>query len=49
VATVYKVEIVSHWVNYSPEDIEKKLTELLKEDGNEYSVRVNKNERPRKV
>lgn len=29
-ATVYKVEVVSHWINYSQEDLENILTEALK-------------------
>lgn len=37
-ATVYKVEVVSHWINYSQEDLENILTEAVKkierENGN---------------
>jgi len=29
-ATVYKVEVVSHWVNYSEEELEKILIEAIK-------------------
>ena len=40
-ATVYKVEIVSHWVNYNPEDLRRKLEKLLlDEGGNEVSVTI---------
>lgn len=42
-ATVYKVEIVSHWLNYPKEELEKKLREAVKtieEHGNEITVKV---------
>jgi hypothetical protein len=40
-ATVYKVELVSHWVNYNPEDLRIKLEKLLLDEGaNEISVTV---------
>jgi hypothetical protein len=29
-ATVYKVEVVSHWINYTKEELEKILTEAVK-------------------
>jgi len=28
-ATVYKVEVVSHWINYSKEELEKILTDAI--------------------
>jgi hypothetical protein len=41
---VYKVEVVSHWINYSKEELEKVLTEAVKkierEKGNEIQIRV---------
>lgn len=43
-ATVYKVEIVSHWISYTKEEIEKILLDGIKskerEKGNEIQVRV---------
>ena len=43
-AAVYKVEVVSHWINYSKEELEKVLTEAVKkierEKGNEIQIRV---------
>jgi len=43
-ATVYKVEVVSHWISYSKEELEKILTEALKkierEKGNEMQFKV---------
>lgn len=43
-ATVYKVEVVSHWISYSKEDLEKILTEAVKkierEKGNELQIKV---------
>lgn len=43
-ATVYKVEVVSHWINYSKEELEKILTEAVKgkerEKGNEIKIKV---------
>ena len=30
-ATIYKVEIVSHWVNYPKEELQKVLEDALKE------------------
>jgi|15BtaG_2_1085339.scaffolds.fasta_scaffold10277_7 hypothetical protein len=28
-ATVYKVEVVSHWINYTPKEIEKVIKEAI--------------------
>ena len=39
-ATVYKIEVVSHWINYPKEVLEKKIKEALKEEGNEIQVNV---------
>ena len=43
-ATVYKVEVVSHWISYSKEELEKILTEAVKkterEKGNEIQIKV---------
>ncbi len=43
-ATIYKVEIVSHWVNYSKEQLQELLEKALikseKEKGNTISVEV---------
>lgn len=43
-AIVYKVEIVSHWISYSKEELEKILTEAVKrierEKGNEIQIKV---------
>jgi hypothetical protein len=43
-ATVYRVEVVSHWLNYTEEQLEKILTEAVKnierDKGNEIQVRV---------
>lgn len=43
-ATIYKVEVVSHWTNYSEEELEKILIEALKEKnrkkGNQITVKV---------
>lgn len=43
-ATIYKIEIVSHWVNYTKEDLQKILEEALKEKerkkGNEITIEV---------
>ena len=42
-ATVYKVEVVSHWISYSKEELEKILTEAVKkierEKGNEIQTK----------
>jgi len=42
-ATIYKIELVSHNINYTKEDLEKKLKEAVKtieENGNEITVKV---------
>jgi len=43
-ATVYNVEIVSHWVNYSKEELQKILEKAIKSqkefDGNEVQITV---------
>lgn len=43
-ATIYKVEVVSHWINYSEEELEKLLIEAVKkieqETGNEIQIKV---------
>jgi hypothetical protein len=43
-ATVYKVEVVSHWLSYTSEELENIITEAVKkaerEKGNEIQVRV---------
>lgn len=43
-ATIYKIELVSHWVNYTEQDLQKILEDALKqkakEDRNEITVEV---------
>ena len=43
-ATVYKVEVVSHWISYSEEDLEKLLQDAIdkikKEKGNTIQINV---------
>ena len=40
-ATVYTVEIVSHWINYHPEDLKNILEKALySEDINEIEIEV---------
>lgn len=43
-ATVYKVEVVSYWINYPKEELESILTEAVNkevsENGNEIKIRV---------
>ena len=43
-ATVYKVEVVSDWISYAKEDLEKKLNEAInkeeREKGNTIKVKV---------
>ena len=39
-ATIYKVEIVSHWINYSEEVLKKRILEGIDADGNEFDVEV---------
>ena len=42
-ATVYKVQVTSHWINYHPNDLKKMLEKALyNEDGNEVTVIVEK-------
>lgn len=45
-ATVYKVEVVSHWINYTEEQLKQMLEEAIKEKerqkGNEIQIRVEK-------
>jgi hypothetical protein len=31
-ATVYKVEVVSDWISYSKEDLEKKLNDVINKE-----------------
>lgn len=43
-AAVYKVEVVSHWINYTKEEMQKLLEDAIKqkerEKGNEIQIRV---------
>ena len=42
-ATIYIVEIVSHWISYPKEELQKRLEQAMKtieENGNELQVRV---------
>jgi len=43
-ATVYKVEVVSHWINYTEEQLRKILEDAIKEKeiqkGNEIQIKV---------
>lgn len=43
-ATVYKVVVVSHWINYTKEEMQKLLEDAIKqkerEKGNEIQIRV---------
>jgi hypothetical protein len=43
-ATIYKVEVVSHWRNYTKEDLEKILQDAVnkveREKGNEVDIKV---------
>lgn len=43
-ATVYKVEVVSHWISYSKEELEKILREAVekieREKGNNMQIKV---------
>ncbi len=43
-ATVYKAEVVSHWINYSKEELERLLNEAIKKqieaEGNEIQITV---------
>ena len=33
-ATVYKIELTSHWINYTEKELADKIKKLLKEDEN---------------
>ena len=43
-ATFYKVEVVSHWINYTEEELQKLLEDAIKqkerEKGNEIQIKV---------
>ena len=41
-ATVYKIELVSHWINYNEKELAEKIKGLLEADEkkNEWSVEV---------
>ena len=40
-ATVYKVEIVSHWINWHPKDLEEIIKKAIEDkEDNEVTVRV---------
>ena len=43
-ATIYKVEVVSHWINYTEEELERILNEAIKKqievEGNEITIEV---------
>ena len=39
-ATIYKVEIVSHWINYSEEVLKRRILEGIDVDSNEFDVKV---------
>jgi len=43
-ATVYKVEIVSHWISYTEEQLKKMIEDAIKEKerqkGNEIQIKV---------
>ena len=40
-ATVYKIEVVSYWVNYSEEEIQEMIKKALKDvKGNDFEVEV---------
>jgi hypothetical protein len=43
-ATIYKVEVVSHWISYSAEELEKILTDAVskieREKGNTIQIKV---------
>ena len=43
-ATVYKVVVTSHWINYSKEELEEILNEAIEyldnENGNEITIEV---------
>jgi len=43
-ATLYKVEVVSHWINYSKEELELILTDAVnkieREKGNTIKIKI---------
>jgi len=43
-ATVYKVEVVSHWINYTEEELQKILEDAIKDKerdkGNTIQIKV---------
>jgi hypothetical protein len=43
-ATIYKVEVVSHWINYTKEELERILNEAIKKqievEGNKITIEV---------
>ena len=40
-ATVYKIELTSHWLNYHPKDVEKIIEKAMySEDMNEVTVKA---------
>ena len=41
-ATVYKIKLTSHWINYNEKELAKKIKKLLKADEkkNEWSIDV---------
>jgi len=43
-ATVYKVEVVSHWINYTEEQLKQMIEDAIKEKerkkGNEIQIKV---------
>lgn len=41
-ATVYKIELVSHWINYPENEIEDKIKKALLEHNNVLNIRVEK-------
>jgi predicted Fe-S protein YdhL (DUF1289 family) len=47
-ATVYKVEVVSQWISYSKEELQKILTEAVnkieREKGNNIQIKVKERE-----
>lgn len=44
-ATVYKIELTSHWINYNEKELANKIVDLLHKDScnNEFSIDVTKN------
>ena len=39
-ATVYKIELVSHWVNYSEEEIKKMVMQAIEKVEKENTIQV---------